>query len=355
MVDLTRRIDEKIVKYVAFEAAMPLKPPFGVDDVFSVVPHNAFDHKISDIGFYVIRDAQISGRGFIHVDGQVLLEPDVMPQYVRDMVVSNRRDDFMPDSSRKKTVVKDLAILVTAEAHLIYGHWLLDYIPRLWLLRRYFRAEFSELVLLLPHDAPQYAKTILQLYLPGINIKYWDWFTEDLSIDKLILPSMLHNSHVFHPRMNEFVNDAVNAAVERTNDARSNFKNKLFVSRGRFSVTTSYRRTLRNQGIFQEYLISRGFQTIYPEELSWEEQIYAFSKAEVLVGEAGSGLHNAIFSPSGTRVLSLRPVNHVQSGIAALRGHRMYYLMPSVEEANDQGTEYEYDLSKLGDALNLLN
>lgn len=55
----------------------------------------------------------------------------------------------------------------------------------------------------------------------------------------------------------------------------------------------------------------------------------AFAGAKLIVGEFGSALHNAIFSPKGTTVLGMNHINSCQTRIAQLRRHRIGYILPA--------------------------
>ena len=49
----------------------------------------------------------------------------------------------------------------------------------------------------------------------------------------------------------------------------------------------------------------------------------------MVVGEYGAGLHNAMFAPMGSVVISLNWINDVQSRIAQLRRQHLAFLLPS--------------------------
>jgi capsular polysaccharide biosynthesis protein len=55
----------------------------------------------------------------------------------------------------------------------------------------------------------------------------------------------------------------------------------------------------------------------------------------IIVGLAGSGLHNALFSPPGSRLASIGFINFVQSEIAGLRGQNIAFLTREVNLAGD--------------------
>jgi len=74
---------------------------------------------------------------------------------------------------------------------------------------------------------------------------------------------------------------------------------KLYVKR------KSYFRRVVNHDLIEQYLRKNGFQVIEPSENNLIEQIELFSKAKVVVAQAGAALANIIFMQSGSYVYSL--------------------------------------------------
>jgi capsular polysaccharide biosynthesis protein len=68
------------------------------------------------------------------------------------------------------------------------------------------------------------------------------------------------------------------------------------------------------------------FTGVTLETMTWKQQISLFHDAEIIVGQAGSGLHNSLFSGAETRLASIGFMNPVQSEIGALRGHHNAFL-----------------------------
>ena len=62
------------------------------------------------------------------------------------------------------------------------------------------------------------------------------------------------------------------------------------------------RRNLKNLAVIETLLDQAGFVKIFPEDLTFLEQIAVMRQAEVIVGVHGSALFNAIWAPPGTRV-----------------------------------------------------
>ena len=327
---VTNRAHAPIVKFPVFPAMFPEN----YEQVSEYAPLDpSLGHsRLSDIGFYNIRDCWLAGRGFLWLNDKPVTEPDLMPAYVRDMLQNGARDDALPSSSRAKRHISKPTLLLTAEAHLVYGHWLLDYIPRVWLCREYL--DMKEIQLILPHDTPQFAREIISTLLPDAEVTTWDWFLEDVHFDSLIAPSMLHNSHIFHPAFNIFISSILD--IYGCGPSGNHNDRRIWVSRLGFA-SGSYQRRLSNEEEIILRLREEGFEIVHPQNLNWKEQIELFASAKVIAGEAGSGLHNAVFAPKHARIVALRPVNHVQSGISLLRNQTVTYIEPDFESDQAHG------------------
>jgi capsular polysaccharide biosynthesis protein len=76
---------------------------------------------------------------------------------------------------------------------------------------------------------------------------------------------------------------------------------RLWVSRAR-----SARRQIVNEPALTPLLARFGFTIVYPEELSFAEQVDIFSRATVIAGLHGAGLTNMLFMAEGGIVLEVR-------------------------------------------------
>lgn len=97
---------------------------------------------------------------------------------------------------------------------------------------------------------------------------------------------------------------------------------RLYVSRAR----AEFRKVLNElelTAVLNEY----GFETVYPEEHSLNEQIEMFSNCETMVGLHGAGLTNAIFMRPSANVVELkkREPNYGYWHLAESVGHRYFY------------------------------
>ena len=82
-------------------------------------------------------------------------------------------------------------------------------------------------------------------------------------------------------------------------------------------------RGIVNQEELAEYLISKGWAAIYPEDLTLADQIACFNKAEAIIGEHGAAFTNLLWCRPGCKVLELCPDNFLNGcyeGIALCIG-----------------------------------
>jgi len=96
-------------------------------------------------------------------------------------------------------------------------------------------------------------------------------------------------------------------------------KGALYVSRSLSRTRTPHYRPLTNERALEEQARDRGCTIVYPETLTFAEQIRLFASAGRIVGPSGSGMLNAAFARKGTRVLDL------ESFTVAVRQHAKIY------------------------------
>ena len=82
----------------------------------------------------------------------------------------------------------------------------------------------------------------------------------------------------------------------------SSTRKKIFVMR-----KPGLGRPLQNRTEVKNLLISRGFDCVYPEDLSFSQQVQLFHRAEILVIESGAAMTNVLFCNEKTQVIELNP------------------------------------------------
>ena len=75
---------------------------------------------------------------------------------------------------------------------------------------------------------------------------------------------------------------------------------------------------MTNEAELSAALEALGFTAIYPHEMTWAEQIAAFSNAKVVIGQFGAALWNLPFSPKGGALIEITTSNYGNPEYAAV-------------------------------------
>jgi len=190
-----------------------------------------------------------------------------------------------------------------------YGHWLMDFLPRLRSLQAH--PDFEAASFLVEADMPQSHYEALELVLGRtprlVSVE------SDCAVTAETL--LFAGPDVFFPHRVWFGAPGVPTIAPSSADAMKFLRDRLArqlqlgESHGGerlFVRRHSSVRHLVNQDALCELLVRGwGFQELRPEALSFTEQVSHFSRAEVVVGAQGSGLTNATFCAPGAKIITL--------------------------------------------------
>ncbi|KRA75528.1 hypothetical protein ASD89_08835 [Caulobacter sp. Root656] len=87
---------------------------------------------------------------------------------------------------------------------------------------------------------------------------------------------------------------------------------RLYFSRRGHSM-----RVMVNEAALEAALRARDFEIVRPERLSAADQIQMMQEADVLVGPTGAAMTNALFAPSGARIVEIQPQNFTSQWVWA--------------------------------------
>jgi hypothetical protein len=234
-----------------------------------------------------------------------------------------------------------------------YYHWLIDSLPRLSILEQFPQLDHSRLIV--PGALTRYQAETLQM--------------AGISDDRLmrLMPGAWQVDHLFFPELPCPTGNTSPAALlwlrQRFLSNRNTERHKarrLYVTRRDTSRTAS------NESQLLEYLKSEGFEVICAGELSFEQQIAAFSEVEIVVAPHGAALTNIIFAPEGTSVIELFGDNYVNGcfwALANLRGLRHAFIIGPAHGLNfhiplamlKEQVQKAIDVTGLETSLNVLN
>jgi len=226
-----------------------------------------------------------------------------------------------------------------------YGHWLLECLPKLFLLRT-LRDHLPDLKIAISDAVSRDVTRWASLLLPDVPLVVFEHQKEYLRCARAILPGMLcDGSYFLHPAMNECISEI------KTTTRAAGERRRIFIVR---ADEYSFRR-LANKLEIMDIAAAHGLDLIQPETLSIADQVKTFASASIIVGEFGSAMHNAMFADD-VSVLCLGWISGIQSRIAALRGQSIGYLLPpdrtTIKFQNDMPSkDYSIDPDEFAEAL----
>jgi capsular polysaccharide biosynthesis protein len=290
---------------------------------------------VSTLGCYFIRDLNVSGSGYLFHGERFVREhthtSDVGLQWLQ-------REDY-PDNPLVLAPPEEIAVeapclVVIGPGFPIWGHWLLDFLPRIAIAQRLLGTAIADFMIPLPADSPDWLPEMLAFFcgVSSQQILRFDRHAQRVLCRRACVPSVAHNGHyVPHSFLTSFYDRFIpgdgRAGSRRICISRSNFERqtrgvwRIFESRLRFEDVARY----------------HGYEIVRSEELAISEQIALFAEAGIIVGEHGSGMHNAIFSGRGTAVGCIAFSNAIQFLIGARRGHTNVYMNRLLWRTDERG------------------
>lgn len=208
-----------------------------------------------------------------------------------------------------------------------WGHYFTDGIAKMWCIDN---PRFQEL---LSRDVPVY---FVAPYYPMYSTpKAWEHLLQKLGFTKHVLPLLkptrFHKLHVadsslyienktryFTPEYKTTVERLVaNSIVHQDTPTYD----KLYLSRLKLKRKAKEYGERAIQRAFQK----QGYHVIYPETLSYEEQVWLYSHAKSIVATKGSICMNSIFCQPGTELIVLRK---------SFGTHDYQYIISQVRDLN---------------------
>jgi hypothetical protein len=278
---------------------------------------------VPEQGVFVLGDVLITGhlyvsyRGAFIVDGS---EPNATALTFADQELSSGIDPL----SRPNIIELDRPALVVAGAgYPIWGHWILDFLPRLGLASSIFGRNLDGFLIPLPDDTPAWVRKMMEFFC-GVreeSIVYYNRMTQGLVCHRAVMPTFCHDKGL-HPFVLELYKPF-------TRDRGFPGPKNICVSRRLGAgATRSAVRVFHQQPYFESAAVRHGFEMVFPETMTFRDQVDLFSNADKIIGEFGSGMHSAIFSKPGTSVGAVGLLNSCQQRISTLCGHKTFYLLP---------------------------
>jgi hypothetical protein len=195
-------------------------------------------------------------------------------------------------------VDKDVLLLTGAQKH-HFGHWLIDYLPR---LRYLSHVRGRRLDLFVSENLPAAHRQALARF----NIQSADLFEARAGQEyrfRSVTVAHTPDGHRPAPSTVKFLYSAL-AAVQTPRSTGVSGR-RYYLERSQ----TINGRSVINQGEFQALLDEFGFETIRRPELSIDQQNEKFSEADIILTVFGTDMYTLLQVPPGTDLLLLTPRN----------------------------------------------
>lgn len=223
----------------------------------------------------------------------------------------------------------------------IYGHLIIDYIPRI--LELYLSSN-GGILFLVNRKLKKYEMEIFDVLgiMPKILV---------MEQDTLYTAKTVVSATVGGPVLANF--PALRKMISRINEQYP--RNSLPVTK---KIYVSRRlqpdRVISTEGELESVVKDRGFDVIYPEKLTVHEQIDLFRSAKYTVSSFGSQLHGNMFLAGGLRyvleILTKAPAENT-AAMHSFLGHR---YMQVFAEPNTGEKKFYIDPKKFADSLDQL-
>jgi capsular polysaccharide biosynthesis protein len=281
-----------------------------------------------DVAVYSLMHARVSGDGWIWLEDRLVTSPEVMPEYVAEQlhIARGGHPQLHCASSLPVRSIETPCLVAVGHGTSVYGHFLVEMLFCILVTRAAFRDTELRYHLLLDRAAPDWLLRILidHLRIPPDHIAFFDPKIEQVWLRHAIVPSLLLQKGGFHPVANDMLASMV---AEMSFQEVTPTPKRLFVARRGFSNPAStHRRCLNEEALIAIAARRHGFTPVNLESMAWPQQIAAFRDAEITLGLAGSGLHNALFSAPESALASIGVMNFVQSEIGHLRRQHNAFL-----------------------------
>ncbi len=338
MTDIAAHVAAGLSPRIAFTELAPAtrsRPPpplFTLGAAPSALQEELFGQTdLGPVGCYTIEDATLAPTGIAMKDATAFSSPAfIHPAHHVATVTGRLRSMDLP----LRHVRGPLAVIY-GPGHETYGHWLVDFLPRLWVLAQTGHDILTLRYAIPPDLKPFAARLLARLGLRDSQFVPYRYWRERLVTDLLLMPTGLRT----HNRLSPLLRPATgfwSAKLHRAAAGLPDAGPRLFVSRAQAPPG----RTLTNRAAIEAIAAARGFAIIHPQAMPVPGQVAAFAAARIIAGEYGSALHASVFARPGTVTLALRGTarhpSFVQSGIAGALAQQVGYVLGRTQGDIDQ-------------------
>lgn len=210
-------------------------------------------------------------------------------------------------------------LLAARGGHRNYSHWLLDVLPRFFLMDKSpYSRQAIDYYIVNSLKFPFQRETLKHLSIPTDKIITIDR-NNHIKSERLIVPSRTW----VEGKIQAWACKALKSAFLYGLGTKE--PNRIFISR-----RLTARRRILNEEAVMAFLEKKGFISVCLETMTVSEQVALFAKTEIVIAPHGAGLANLVFCSRGSQVIEIFSPNAVSDmywGLCDLVGLEYYYLI----------------------------
>lgn len=287
-----------------------------------------------------IDGATLGGLGLVKVNGDYWFPKGVFPDYTEKSLHRQLTHDDRSVrrlwagaliDSKPRIIDIDTPVIFPFHPNWIFGHVLIEIIPKLILLDSIFPKHYPILV---SGVGKKWLLSMLREIVGDREIITFDHREEVVRAQRIITCSNLYTNSGIHPDCRALFNILRTKVLTRVRGLSSGSSKKVFDPNAPSGVYVSRSRAkvdwhrIENETFLEGIAESYGLKVIHPQEMSFPDQIEAFQSARLIVGEFSSAMHNTVFSAPEAKTLVINCINNYQSHIAIAFHQEIGYVKP---------------------------
>lgn len=355
----SRKLTLKAIKQLGFHAG---KARFSNEDNDVFFPELAI-YKFNNCQIIGGSEMIVSSSGELLYDEIALGDTDVYGTKAIGIIHGQSFFKCLPAYSKGRVLlsISDISPMsdaanISRAIHLLkdhsanYYHWLFECLPRAIAVINC--GQFDGIPLLVDAGLPRQCLDALNVLAGSRKIILVPRCIA-YKVDELIFPSVISHMHDNYGSHSSAADILI--APEAIRMLRKAYltveqcvgKRKIYISR----KGANYRRLLNESRIIHA-LKKRGFEEVYPETLSFQEQVELFSSAEIIVGPTGAGMSNIVFAPAGCKVIVLAAATiganyYIFGQLGQWLNHKLIYLTGRPIKPARLHSDYHINLPEL--------
>jgi hypothetical protein len=360
------------------ESAVSLQPALSAPSDFeSIAPKTAGEATRAVSGVFPSLLGRRISNAIVHCHSSAVVTAEhiVLPDYYYEnrkrisplsqkIKVANGKCGII-DTRVKESLPVGIAIFGNGSSN--YYHWLIEILPAAFLSQR-LGDEFQSYPFLVPEEYEKYSsfRDSLEVFRAGRSVISMRSDRQYHIDDLVIIDSPVHGPFNLPtgiwPEVNDYSQNTSVLTAFRENIlnalavSSTTSEQKIFLARG--NTRRNY-----NQDELIEIAKSFGFEVVFPENLTFLEQLQLFQSASIVVGASGAAWANMLFCKAGSRGLTWVFPEYrgfcAYSNLAKIVGLDLQYLFSTADRTITSSTAayraaYRVDPELFQTALNNL-